>query len=360
MLNISKIKLDDFEIEFVKDVLKSGFLSQDKKVEELEYKFAKYIGTKYAVAVSSGTAALHLALIANGIKENNEVITTSLSFIATANSILMVDAIPRFVDININDYNINSDLIEYNINKRTKAIIPVHLYGQPCEMSTIMKIARRYKLKVIEDACQSVGAVYNNKKVGSFGNCGCFSLYGTKNLAVGEGGLITTNNKVIYETCKSLRQHGQPSYKKLGYNYRMTDIQAAIALTQLLKIEKINNQRVLNAKFYNNSFNEISEMVIPTINLNCKHVFNQYSILFNSSEKRAEFMKYMLSKGIQTRIYYDKPMKLFPLYKSKFDSNLNSTALFVAERIVSIPVHHNLTEKEIYYISETVRGFFNE
>ena len=207
MISISAPALEDDEIEAVKDVLKSGMLAQGPKVKEFEEAFASYIGTKYAIAVNSGTAALHIALLAPGIGKGDEVITTPLSFISTANSVPFCGAKPVFVDIDEDTFNIKPNLIYEKITPRTKALLPVHLYGQPCDMKEIVKICGEHNLALIEDACQAHGAGYAGKKVGSFG-IGCFSFYPTKNMTTGEGGMITTNNKDIAEKARMIRNHG--------------------------------------------------------------------------------------------------------------------------------------------------------
>ena len=198
MINIASPSIGQEEIDAVVEVMKTGNIAHGKTVEEFEQNFANYVGTKYTVATSNGTTALHLSLLSCGIGEGDEVITTCFSFIATANSILMTGAKPVFVDINPFTFNINPYQIEEKITSKTKAIMPVHLYGQPCDMDLIAGIARKHNLHIIEDACQSHGAVYKSKMVGSFG-LGCFSFYPTKNMAIGEGGMVTTNDKDLYD-----------------------------------------------------------------------------------------------------------------------------------------------------------------
>ena len=251
-INIASPQIGKEEIKAVTDVMKSGMLAQGPRVAEFEEKFAKFIGTKYAVATSSGTTALEVALRAHGIKEGDEVITTPFTFIASANSILYTGARPVFVDIDPETFNIDPDLIEKAITKKTKAILPVHLYGSACDMTKIMQIAKKHHLDVIEDACQAHGAEWKNKKVGSFGT-GTFSLYPTKNMTTGEGGMITTNDKEVYEQALLIRAHGSKVkyyHDILGYNYRMTDIEGAIGIEQLKKLPKFNKARQANARVF--------------------------------------------------------------------------------------------------------------
>ncbi len=240
-VNIAQPQIGKEEIKAVTEVLKSGMLAQGPKVAEFEEKFAKFIGVKCAIATTSGTTALHVALLSAGIGPGDEVITTPLTFIATANAILYTGARPVFVDIDEATYNINPDLIEKVITEKTKAIMPVHLYGQSANMTKIMAVARKHKLTVIEDACQAHGARWKEKKVGSFG-IGAFSFYPTKNMTTGEGGMITTDSKEIYEKACLIRAHGSKVkyyHDILGYNFRLTDIGAAIGIEQLKKLPKL-------------------------------------------------------------------------------------------------------------------------
>lgn len=251
MIPIAKPNIGEEEKNAVMEVLESGMLAQGLKVKEFEERFAKYIGTKYAVATSNGTTALHIALLSSGIKKGDEVITTPFSFIASATSILFCNAVPVFADIKTKTFNINPNKIEKAITKKTKAIMVVHLYGQSSEMDRIKEIANKKKLSLIEDACQAHGAENNGKRVGSIGDIGCFSFYPTKNMTTGEGGMITTNDHVIAEKVRLLRDHGQKERYEhviVGYNYRMTNIAAAIGIEQLQKLEQFNKKRRENAK----------------------------------------------------------------------------------------------------------------
>ena len=244
-INIASPKIGKEEIKAVTEVLKSGMLAQGPKVSEFEEKFARFIGVKYAIATSSGTTALEIALRAAGIGPDDEVITSPFTFIASANSILYTGARPVFADIVEQTFNLDPEKIEAKITKKTKAIMPVHLYGNACAMTKIMVIAKKRKLAIIEDACQAHGAEWGGKKVGSFGLAGAFSLYPTKNMTTGEGGMITTNSKEIYDKANLLRAHGSKIkyyHDILGYNYRMTDIEAAIGIEQQKKLNKFNNK----------------------------------------------------------------------------------------------------------------------
>ena len=248
--------VDERTISEIAEVLRSGKIAQGRRVLELEEKFAKYCGVKYCAAVNSGTAALHAALYAAGIKKGDEVITTPFSFIATVNSILMLGAIPVFVDINSKTFNIDTQKIANKITNKTKAILPVHLFGMMSDMEKILKIAQDNSLIVVEDAAQAHGSLQNGKMAGSLGHLGAFSLYATKNMMSAEGGLVTSDNKDYIERIKSFRHHGQHinqryNYLDFGYNYRMTDIHAVIGINQLRLLPYLNYIRIRNAQIYN-------------------------------------------------------------------------------------------------------------
>src|SRR3989344_3430323 len=366
MIPLSKVKLQKAEINAVIKVLKSGQLAQGKKVEELESKFANFCGTKYAVAVNSGTAALHCALYACGLMQGDEVITTPFTFVASANPILMVGAKPVFIDVDEKSLNLDPSKIESAITKKTKAIIAVNLYGQPADYSAINKIAKKYKLIVVEDAAQSVNAKYKNKKSGNLGDIGCFSFYTTKNIMCGEGGMITTNNKLYFEKARRFRHHGQDPDKRyeyfdLGYNYRMTDIAASLALVQLKRVESITEKRQQIAKLYDNAFKKIKELVIPFVSPDRTHVYHQYVLRIRRGQKisRDSLRKLLKKKGIETNIHYPKPLYQFPhLFSTKIPKTFFRVTQKVIKEVLSIPVHPHLTNEEVKYISNTIQEIF--
>lgn len=358
-INIASPQIGREEIKAVTQVLKSGMLAQGPKVKEFEEKFARFIGVKYAVATSSGTTALEVALRAHGIGEDDEVITTPFTFIASANSILYTDARPVFVDIDEKTFNIDPEKIEKAITRKTKAIMPVHLYGAPCNMTKIMAIARKHHLAVIEDACQAHGAEYKNKKVGSFGT-GAFSLYPTKNMTTGEGGMITTDSKEIYEKAQLLRAHGSKIkyyHDILGYNYRMTDIAAAIGIEQLKKLNKFNQARIKNAKYLNRSLGKIKGIIIPEPAQNAKHVYHQYTIriMAELGSSRAEVLKKLTAAGIGTAIFYPLPINEQKLYRDLGYISDTAAAAQIAKEVISLPVHPGLKERDLSYVVKQVR-----
>ena len=358
MIDIAKPILGEEEIAAVTAVLRSGIIAQGKKVEEFEEAFAAFIGARYAIAVNSGTAALHTALLAHGVADGDEVITSPFTFIATVNSILFTGAKPVFADIEEENFNIAPDSIVEKITPRTKAIIPVHLYGQPCDMKRIMGIAEEHSLVVIEDACQAHGAEYNSKKVGSFGTA-CFSFYPTKNMTTGEGGMITTNDKDIAEKARVIRNHGQKErylHEILGYNYRMTDIAAAIGICQLRKLDQFNNKRIENARILTDRLNGIKGLALPSSKPNVKHVFHQYTVRVTEhfGMSRDELRGKLKEKGIDTSIYYPLPIHKQPFYqKLGYNDHLPNSEK-VAKEALSLPVHPLLTKHNLEYIIETL------
>jgi perosamine synthetase len=350
MITISKVKFGKEELSAIAKVVKSGRLVQGEKVIEFEEAFSKYIGSKYAVAVSSGTNALFSSLLALGIGKGDEVITTPFSFIASSNAILYTGAKPVFVDIDEKTFNINPKLIEAKITKRTKAILPVHLYGLPCDMESIQKIAKKYNLFVVEDACQAHGAMFKNKKVGALGDLGCFSFYATKNMTTVEGGMITTSSKTLYEKLKLLRNHGSKiryKHELLGYNFRMTDVSAAIGIEQLKKIPKLNKVRISNANYLTKNLSKINWFNIPQTPSQLTHVFHQYTVRLGLNINRAKIIDVLNKKGIKTEVYYPIPIHKQKVYKSLGYKDKLSVAEKLAKSVLSIPVHPYLTQSEL-------------
>src|SRR3989338_2394797 len=353
MISLARPLISDEEKNEVKKVLDSGILAQGEKVKNFEEDFANYCGVKYGIAVNSGTAALHLALIANKISKGDEVITTPFSFIATVNTIKMAGAKPVFVDINEDTFNIDETKIEEVITDKTKAIMPVHLYGNPCNMKEIMNLANNYDLKVIEDACQAHGAMYNDSKVGSFGT-GTFSFYPTKNMTTGEGGIITTNDPDINEMCRKLRQHGMAqrySYECLGYNYRMTDIGAAIGVIQLKKLDFWKEKRIENANLLSSLLKDVNGIITPKVDSSTKHVFHQYTIRVTNSfgKTRDEVINLLNDAGIGNAIFYPRPLYYYS--HVGFNGKLEVTEK-VCNEVISLPIHPNLSEDDLHRIAE--------
>ncbi|RLG59289.1 MAG: aminotransferase DegT [Candidatus Hydrothermarchaeota archaeon] len=361
MIPIAKPLIGEEEKRAVLEVLSSGMLAQGKKVAKFEENFADYIKVKHAIAVNSGTSALHAALLACGIRRGDEVITTPFSFIATANAILYCQAKPVFADIDEKTFNIDPEQIKEKITSKTKALLVVHLYGLPCEMQAIKEICEDYKLLLIEDACQAHGAEYKGKRVGSFGDAGVFSFYPTKNMTTGEGGMITTNNEKIAEKARLIREHGAKQrylHETLGYNYRMTDIAAAIGIEQLKKLDKMNGTRIKNAEILTKGIRGINGITLPFVPLGTKHVFHQYTIRITEDYKltREQLIEKMKANGIATMIYYPIPIHKQPLYIKLGYKDKLPNAEKACEEVLSLPVHAGVDRDGINRIIEVIKG----
>jgi perosamine synthetase len=361
MIPISRPLLGVEEKNAAIAVIESGMLAQGKITKEFEERFATYCSSKFAIATNNGTSALHTALYALGITSGDEVITSPFTFVASANPIIMQGAKPVFVDIKEDTFNIDPSKIEEKITNKTKAIIVINLYGQVHDAKEIKKIAVKYNLKIIEDACQAVGAELDGKKAGTFGDLGCFSFYATKNMITGEGGMITTNNEKYAELCKRFRHHGQSEktryeYHDLGYNYRMMDLQAAIGLEQLKKIEKFNNQRINNAKTLTEGLKKIPQINVPFIKSEAKHVFHQYTI---KTKRRDELMNCLKVNEIGFGIYYPKPLHLHPFFmRLGYKEGDFPIAEKTSKEVLSLPVHPSLTPEEVEKIIKTIGEFY--
>jgi len=367
MINISKPQIGKSEILAVKAVLESGIIAQGPKTAEFEKQFAQYCGTKYAVAFCNGTAAIHAGLYALGIKPGDEVITTPFTFVATANPVLMLGAKVVFCDISEKDFCIDPIKVKALVTKKTRAIIPVDLYGQVYNYDLISKIAKRNKLLILEDACQAVGAEYKGKKAGTLGDAGAFSFYATKNMTTGEGGMIVTDNTDIEEKCRMFRHHGQSEkvryeYFELGYNYRTTDIQSAIGLEQLKKVGRLNEKRIKNASILSAGLKGISGFVLPSESPGNKHVYHQYTIkvLPEFRFTRDEVLEYLKKQGINAGIYYPKPLHLHKHFVEQgYKVGDFPVAEAISKQVVSLPVHPGLKSDELNYMVKTIRKLFS-
>jgi len=363
------------EIREVVDTLKSGWLTMGPKTIEFEKLIAEYVGAKHAIAVNSCTAALHLSLIALGIGKGDEVITTPYTFASTANVIIHVGAKPVFVDIKMDTYNIDPEKIRKAVTPRTKAIIPVHYAGQPCDMKEILEIAEDYGLYVIEDAAHAIGAEYERRKIGTFGTTTCFSFYATKNMTTGEGGAITTNNDELADKLRILRLHGisKDAWKRYsstgswyyeveecGWKYNMTDLQAALGIHQIKKLEKFIEIRRKYAQIYNEELSEIDGIIIPCEKPNVRHVYHLYPILITNYD-RSKFIEEMRERGIGCSVHFI-PLHLHPFYRKTFGFRKGDfpNAEWVYEREVSIPLYPKMEEKDIYYVIQVIKEIFSK
>jgi perosamine synthetase len=357
MIPIAKPLLGEEEKRAVLEVLESGMLAQGQKVAEFERNFAKFIGVKHAIATSNGTTALHATLLAHNIGPGDEVITSPFTFIATANSIKMVEAKPIFVDIDPSTFNIHPELIEGAITSKTKAIMPIHLYGQPASMDRIQEIAEKHNLIIIEDACQAHGAEFHGRKVGSFGT-GCFSFYPTKNMTTGEGGMITSNDDSFTERVRKVIDHGSQKkyhHDSLGYNFRMTDLAAAIGIEQLKKLPGFNARRRKNAAFYLSNFNAPG-IVLPRMIEG--HVFHQYTIQLSPEfgKSRDELVGYLNETGIGCHVYYPLPLHKQEAFKENNQQSFPN-AEKASQEVFSLPIHPEVSEMEQAFIIKEIVAF---
>lgn len=353
MIPIAKPLIGTEEERGILEVLASGQLVQGPKVQEFEARFAELCGVGHAVAVSSGTAALHVALLAHQIGPGDEVITTPFSFIASANCALFVGARPVFADIESHFFTIDPAKIEERITEKTKAIIPVHLYGQACDMDAIVDIAHRHHLVIIEDACQAHGAAYKGQPLGSFGTA-CYSLYATKNITTVEGGMIVTNDPVIAERARLVRNHGSPrtyEHVLLGYNMRMTDLSAAIGLAQLDKLQEWNSVRRSNAAYLTSALSQIDCITPPKVRPDAEHVFHQYTIRIPHRDRSAQKLREM---GIGVSIHYPMPIHRQPLYQQLGYTDILPVAEEASREVLSLPVHPALSKNDLDCIIEAV------
>jgi dTDP-4-amino-4,6-dideoxygalactose transaminase len=360
MIPIAKPLIGQEEIHGVIDVLKSGTIAEGPRVRQFEDSFASYVGTRHAVAVNSGTAALLVALQARGVGPGDEVIVPPFTFIATANAVLFTGARPVFADVEPGTFNIDPAEVERKITKRTKAIIPVDLYGHPAEMGRIMAIARQHGLTVIEDACQAHGASLDGRKCGSF-DVGCFSFYPTKNMTTSEGGILTTDDGALAEKARMFRSHGSKIryyHEMLGFNLRMTDISAAIGLAQLKKIDEYNDRRIENAAALTGRLRDTRGLVTPSVRDGCRHVFHQYTVRITPDFglPRDEVIQRLNSAGIGTGVYYPVPIHMQQYYRSIGYSESHPVSELLAKEVISLPVHPSVTPQEISFIADTIRG----
>lgn len=355
MIPISSPFIGEEEKAAVMEVLSSGQLAQGPKVAAFEEAFAAWSGTRYAVATTSGTTALHVALLAHGIGPGDEVITSSFSFIASANCVLYVGATPVFADIEPAYFTLDPEDVARKITPRTKAIIPVHLFGQPCNMDALTELAREHNLAIIEDACQAHGARWNGQMVGSFGTA-CYSFYPTKNMMSGEGGMITTDDAEVAGQARLIRQHGMAKryvHETLGFNLRLSDLHAAIGLVQLKRVDGWNAQRQANAAYLSEHLADVPGVVIPAVRDGAEHVFHQYTVRV---EDRDNAVKAMGEQGIGVGIYYPTAIHQQPLYlEMGYNVSLPETER-ASREVMSLPVHPFVGEAELSLVTAAVKN----
>ena len=358
----------------VMNALNSRMLTDGPQLRKFEREFAKYIGSKYAVGVSNGTAALHLALKALGLKKGDEVIIPDITFIATANSVLLTGATPVLADVNYDDMNISLDSIKQNITSKTKAILPVHLAGKICKMTQIKKIAKKNNLLLIEDCAHAIGTKLNDKHAGTFGSVGCFSFYPTKNFTTIEGGMVITNSKRIAEYITSARSHGltrslADRYSKgkpwdydiinPGFNYRLDEIRASLGLNQLKRINQLNSKRFLASKYYSKRLEEIPEIITPEIFRKKEHTYHLYIIRIKHEfgQNRDEVFKELKKAGIQVSLHY-KPLHRFSAYKhlTKTYGKLDNSEQIYKESL-SLPLYPSISKKQQDLVINNIKKY---
>src|SRR3989344_4877048 len=333
MIYMARPSIGKEEKDAVLSVLDSGIITEGKVTREFEKKFAEFVGSKFAVATDSGTSALHISLLCHNIGNGDEVITTP--------------------------FNIDPSLIEEKITDKTKAILPVHLYGNPCDVGRINKIAKKHNLVVIEDACQAHGSSIGVHSVGSV-NTTCFSFHPTKNMTTAMGGMLTTNDEHIAKLATKLKLCGESDfyyYDVLGYNYRMTNVNAAIGLEQLKKLPEFNRKRRENAGYFNENIN-VKGIVLPKVDKNSKHVYHQYTIRVtnNCSKTRDEIIKFLRSNEIFPQVYYPLPIHKQKLYEKDYDNESYPVTERICNEVLSLPVHPSLTQEDLSKIVDVLNG----
>lgn len=361
--------IDEDDIKAVVDVLKSDYLTTGPRIEEFENKVAHYVGAKYAVAVNSGTAALHIACLAAGIGKGDEVITSPITFAASSNCVLYCGGTPVFADIDINTYNVSAESINKKITDKTKAIIPVHFTGQPCDMDEIMKLAKEKKLIVIEDAAHALGASYKDRRIGSIADMTCFSFHPVKPITTGEGGMVVTDDEELYKRLVLFRSHGITrdesllehneggwyyEQQELGYNYRITDISCALGISQMDKLTQFINKRKSLAMRYDEAFRDIEELVVPYQLPEVSSGWHLYMLMVPEG-RRKEIYDNLRGKGIGVNVHY-LPVYKHPYYQRHgYNQCICKNAEEFYRRAITLPLFPTMTSEQQDYVIDAVR-----
>jgi len=368
---LSKPDITDIEKKKVLEVLETSYLSLGPQLKEFEEKIAEYAGVKYAIAVNSGTSALHLIVRALDIKDNDEIITTPFSFISSSNCALFERAKPVFVDINSETLNIDVSKIEEKINEKTKAILAVDVFGNPANWDELKEIAVKHNLYLIEDSAEALGSIYNGKKCGSFGDAGIFAFYPNKQITTGEGGVVLTNQKMIADKCYSMTNQGRRvenskwlEHIRLGYNYRLDELSCALGIAQLSRIEEILNKRKTVAGIYNNKLKDVPEVKIPNFFFEKTTSPFVYVIILEDSfseKDRDVIVEEMNKKDIQCGFYF-QPIHLQPFYREMFGYTDNDFPITekISQRTIALPFFNDLKEEEIVYVVENLKQIIRE
>ena len=366
---LAKPYVGEEEIKAVSEVLRSGLLSLGPKLAEFENEFSKFIGIKHAVAVNSGTSGLHLCMKALNIKPGDEVITPSFSFVASSNPIIFEGGKPVFVDIDERTYNIDPKKLVEAITEKTKAVVLVHIFGQPCNMDAIKKIIEKKGIPLIEDACEALGATYRGKKVGTFGEAAVFGFYPNKQITTGEGGMIVTNDDEIANMCKSWRNQGRDdssewlNHVHIGFNYRIDELSCAVGIEQLKKLKFIINKRQKIAKKYTERLKPINGITTPFVDPNIEISWWVYYLQVEENMERNKIIEYLNENGVSSRAYFNPPIHLQPVYKNLF--GYKGGELPITERVSNkgfiIPFFIDMTDEQIdkvcFTIEEAMRRY---
>lgn len=377
IIPVVDIDLKEKEIKAVEEVVRSKFLIEGNNARSFERKFSEFSGSKFTTTVVNGTCALHLALLASDIGPKDEVLTTPYTFIASSNSILFTGAIPIFVDVDKETYNMDPEKIEERITDKTKAIMPVHIFGNPCDMKAIGDIAEDHNLIIIEDCAQGHGALIDGKHVGNFGDIGCFSFYGTKNLIGGEGGAVVTNDEELSERIKSIKNHGRSpeggyAHYLIGYNFRMTDMTAAIMNVQMDRAEEILSKRHHNGDKYRQELDDIDDLMLQKILPGHQHSdYIMAPLVLKEEVNPKQIIEYLKSKNIGSRSIYSILSYQQPAYQDLSRWHLSKVidypdyskvscpnAEFIASKHFELPMVTSLTEESINYIVKSLQKFF--
>ncbi len=362
MIPITDLRFEGNELEYVSECIKTGWVSSlGKYVRMFEEQFSRYCGATYGISASNGTTALHLALVTAGIGPGDEVIVPTLTFVATANVVLYAGAKPVFVDSEAETWNMDPAKIEAAITERTKAIIPVHIYGHPADMDPILEIARRHNLLVIEDAAEAHGALYKGRRVGALADMACFSFYGNKIITTGEGGMVLTDNAEWNEKALWLRDHGMSKSKRywhpvVGYNYRLTNLQAALGVAQLERIDQIIEVKRRNAALYNDLLRDVPHVTLPPEADWAQNVYWMYSVLIEDGfgMSRDAFMAALKERGIDSRPFF-YPIHTMPPYVQYAEGQAFPVAEELSRKGVNLPSSATLTPEQVAFICDTIK-----
>ena len=361
MIPIAKPLITKREISAAAKVLRSGKLRQGEKTVLFERRFAEYVGARYACATSSGTASLHIAYLSI-IREGDEVILPSFTFISTASMVVFSGGVPVFADVDLRTFTLDSEEVKNKITNKTRAIVPVHLFGNSADLRSIPEIARGHNLTVISDAAQALGTRYDGRDIGSYDDVACYSFYPTKNITTCEGGMLTTNEKVLHDKFRLLRHHGESStyyHTMLGFNYRMTDVQAAIGIEQLEKLDIFLKKRRNNAGYLTKRLKNLGVLSTPYIPNMVNHSFNQYTILLDLDRlscNRDQFVSALRAENIDAVVYYPRPLTLQPVFMELLGTKRGMCPVSedISERVLSLPVHPSLSRNDLELICEAV------